>query len=199
MKAKVNKYKAGLKNVKIAPIDDIDLTKADGEAYTYGDIFAVPGAQSISLSSQYTNSSIAADDDPDYVNEGMNAGYDGSLQVVNLPVEFEKYILCRKNGIENADTVPKDFAMICEFTGDKSRARRVMFHCVLTKLPDITHNTKDNNLSVDNDTLNIKVIKRKDTGDITGKAFEGWSVYEKMLTEIPKPSDFAEPTDEEDG
>ncbi|MBO5449809.1 MAG: hypothetical protein J5994_10870 [Ruminococcus sp.] len=199
MKAKVNKVKFGLKNVMMAAIENIDNTKTDGTGYEYGEIFAVPGAQSLNLANQFASQSIAADDDPDYVTMSQNNGYDGTLQIVNIPKEFEENILCMKNGIENADTKMKDFAIICEFDGDENRARICLWHCVITKKPDIVHNTKDGNLSVDNDTLSIKVVKRKDTADLRGKAYADWSVYDKMLTAIPKPSDFIDPDSTESG
>lgn len=191
--AKNNKCKYGLKNVYIAPINDIDLTKKDGTAYVYGTPFACPGAQSLNLNNQYASASIAADDDPDYITLQQNNGYDGELQVVELVEEFEKQIIGIVNGVEDANTKPKAFAILCEFDGDKKKARRCLWHCELTQLPNITHSTKDGNLKVDNDTIKIKVVMRKDNGKLSAKAYEGWTVYDDMFTAVPKPEDFVEP------
>ena len=188
---KVNKVKYGIKNVYMAKI-----TSATAEGYTYGTPFRVPGAQVINLANQFASQSIPADDDPDYVTLQEDQGYDGTLQVVTLPVEFEEQILNETNGIENVDNKMSDFALMYEFDGDVKKARNCLWHCVLTKRPDIVHNTKDNNLSVDNDTINIKVVKRKDTGDIKGKAYADWAVYENMFTAVPEPSAFVKPSEE---
>lgn len=191
--SKNNKCRYGLKNVYFAAINGIDLSKGNETAYSYGTPFPARGAQALSLTNQYASASIAADDDADYITMTQNNGYDGTLQIVAIPKEFAKEILLEENGVEDANVKPKDFAIICEFAGDLKKGRRCLWHCVLTKKPDIVHNTMDGNLKVDNDTLNIKIVKRKDNGKIKATAYEDWEVYDKMITEIPKPSEFIEP------
>lgn len=191
----VNKIKAGTKNLYIAPITAIDDSKTDGTGYTYGTPFRVPGAQNINLTQQTTTQSVAADDDPDYYTMTQNGGYDGTVQVACLPPEFETQILKYDNGKESADEKPAEFAMMIEFDGDKKKGRHIFWHCVLTKSPDVTGTTKDNNLTIDSDTINVKCVKRKDCEFIKAKVYEGWSVYDTMFTAVPAPADVVEPTE----
>ena len=189
----VNKIKAGTKNLYVAPILAIDETKTDGTGYTYGTPFRVPGAQNINLAQQTATQDIAADDDAQYYTMTQDNGYDGTVQVVCLPPEFETEILKNVNGMEDADVKTADFAMMIEFDGDKKKGRHIFWHCVLTKRPDITGTTKDNNLTVDTDTINVKAVKRKDCGKIKAKVYEDWSVYSTMFTSVPAPADIVDP------
>lgn len=189
----VNKIKAGTKNLYVAPILAIDETKTDGTGYTYGKPFRVPGAQNINLAQQTATQDIAADDDAQYYTMTQDNGYDGTVQVVCLPPEFETEILKNVNGMEDADVKTADFAMMIEFDGDKKKGRHIFWHCVLTKRPDITGTTKDNNLTVDTDTINVKAVKRKDCGKIKAKVYEDWSVYNTMFTSVPAPADIVDP------
>lgn len=136
---------------------------------------------------------IAADDDAQYASLTQNNGYDGTVQVVCLPPEFEKQILKNVNGMEDADTKPAEFCMMIEFDGDKKKGRHIFWHCVLTKRPDITGTTKDNNLTIDTDTINIKVVKRKDCSKIKAKVYEDWSCYSTMFTTVPTPAQVIDP------
>ena len=136
---------------------------------------------------------IAADDDAQYASLTQNNGYDGTVQVVCLPPEFETEILKNVNGMEDADTKTADFAMMIEFDGDKKKGRHIFWHCVLTKRPDITGTTKDNNLTIDTDTINVKCVKRKDCSKIKAKVYEDWAVYSTMFTTVPLPSQVIDP------
>ena len=189
----VNKIKSGTKNLYVAPILAIDETKTDGTGYTYGTPFRIPGAQNINLAQQTATQDIAADDDAQYYTMTQDNGYDGTVQVVCLPPEFETEILKNVNGMEDADVKTADFAMMIEFDGDKKKGRHIFWHCVLTKRPDITGTTKDNNLTVDTDTINVKAVKRKDCGKIKAKVYEDWSVYSTMFTSVPAPADIVDP------
>lgn len=120
-------------------------------------------------------------------------GYDGTVQVVCLPPEFETEILKNVNGMEDADVKTADFAMMIEFDGDKKKGRHIFWHCVLTKRPDITGTTKDNNLTIDTDTINVKAVKRKDCSKIKAKVYEDWAVYNTMFTTVPLPSQVIDP------
>jgi hypothetical protein len=153
----------------------------------------VPGAQNINLAQQTATQDIPADDDAQYYTMTQDNGYDGTVQVVCLPPEFETEILKNVNGMEDADVKTADFAMMIEFDGDKKKGRHIFWHCVLTKRPDITGTTKDNNLTVDTDTINVKAVKRKDCGKIKAKVYEDWSVYNTMFTSVPAPADIVDP------
>lgn len=193
MSKKKNKFKYGIKNMHIAPITEVDITKADGNAYTYGDWFGVPGAQSTNLTNQFASQSIYADDS-EYATLGKNNGYEGDIQVTILPPEFYDKILHCKNGVLSSES-PAEFAVAFEFDGDINKGRRCLFHCSLTKLPNIVHNTKTDTLSIDSDTISIRAKPRLDDGQIIGTAYEDWEIYSKFFDAVPQPSEFKAPTE----
>lgn len=182
-----------MKNLYCIPIISIDDTKTDGTGYQYDIPFRMIGAQSLNCTQQTASQNIPADDDPDFCTMTQDNGYDCSLQLTCVPPEFDRKILKNKNGIENAETKPAAFALIAEFDGDQKKGRHLFWHCELTKRPDVTGTTKDNNLTIDSETINFKAVKRKDTGDIKAKVYEDWSVYNTMFTKVPLPSEIIDP------
>ena len=183
-----NKIKYGIKNCHVAKI-----TAGDANGYTYGTPFACPGAISISLNNSMSTAEIAADDINDYASQSVNNGYEGTLEVVNLPEEFAAQILGDSNGVENSDTKMSEFALLFEFDGDQKKGRRCLWRCALTQRPSITHNTKSSNFTIDSDTINIKAMPRLDTMDVKGSCFEDWDVYANFFNAVPAPSDFVAP------
>lgn len=181
-----NLVKYGIKNIKIFPILGIDTSKTDGTAYSYDTPFALPGAQTLNLSATWASNTVYADDIA-YAEQTANLGYEGTQQNVKLNEEFETKILGWINGQENADTIPKSFGMAFQFTGDKNNGRVFLYHVDLTKAPDIVHNTKTNSLSVDGDSMNIKVKPRLDTHDVKLKQYPGDTYYDTLLTTPPNP------------
>ena len=181
-----NLIKYGIKNIRIFPILDIDLTKTDGTAYTYGTAFPLPGAQTLNLPANWASNVVYADDIA-YSEQKANLGYDGSQTNVKLTEQYEEEILGDINGQENADVVPKDYGMAFEFSGDKNKGRCFLYHVSLTKRPEIVHNTKSNSLSVDSDTMNIVVKPRLDTHDVKVKVYPGDALYDSILTTAPNP------------
>lgn len=183
-----NKIKYGIKNAHVAKI-----ISGDASGYTYGTPFACPGAISVSLNNSMSTAEIAADDINDYASQSVNNGYEGTLEVVNLPEEFATQILGDSNGVENSDTKMSEFALLFEFDGDQKKGRRCLWRCALTQRPSITHNTKSSNFTIDSDTINIKAMPRLDTMDVKGSCFEDWDVYANFFNAVPAPSDFVAP------
>jgi phi13 family phage major tail protein len=133
-----------------------------------------------------------------YFTTVANNGYKGDLEMALIPDDFRVDVLGDiEDGkgvlIENTNASPVHFALLFEFDGDKKKGRHIFWHCVLTKRPDITGTTKDNNLTVDTDTINVKAVKRKDCGKIKAKVYEDWSVYNTMFTSVPAPADIVDP------
>lgn len=186
-----NLIKYGIKNIRIFPITSIDLSKTDGSAYTYSTPFALPGAQTLNLPSNWASNTVFADDGP-YAEQKANLGYEGSQTHVLLTEQFEEEILGDVNGQENADVIPKDYGMAFEFSGDKNKGRCFLYHVSLTKRPDIIHNTKSNSLSVDSDTMNIIAKPRLDTHDVKVKVYPGDALYDTILTTPPNPVERAQ-------
>ena len=185
-----NKVKYGIKNITIFPITEIDTTKTDGTAYTYGTPFKVPGTQQISLSANWANNTVFADDIA-YAEQTANLGYDGSWQNVQLTEEFEEKILGDVNGQENADVNITPFGMAFQFAGDANNGRVFLYHVDLTKRPDLVFNTKTNSLSVDSDTISLNVKPRLDTHDVKLKQYPGQEWYDTLLTTPPNPVEVA--------
>ena len=181
-----NLIKYGIKNITIFPITGIDTTKTDGTAYTYGTPFKVPGTQQISLSANWANNTVYADDIA-YAEQTANLGYDGNWQNVQLTEEFEEKILGDVNGQENADVTITPFGMAFQFAGDKNNGRVFLYHVDLTKRPDLVFNTKTNSLSVDSDTISLNVKPRLDTHDVKVKVYPGDELYDSILTTAPNP------------
>lgn len=181
-----NLIRYGIKKIMIHPITNIDLSKTDGTAYTYGTAFSLPGAQSLNLPSNWASNDIFADDIL-FAEQKANLGYAGTQTHVKLTEQFEEEILGDVNGQENSDVIPKDYGMSFQFTGDKNNGRCFLYHVSLTKRPDIIHNTKSNQLSVDGDTMNINVKPRLDTHDVKVKCYPGDPIYDSILTTPPNP------------
>ena len=185
---KKNKVKYGIKKLFVAKI-----TAGDASGYTFGTPFAVPGAINLNLESQMNTTNIPADDIEDYASESVNNGYTGTVEVALLPEQFEKDILGDTNGVENSETKPAEFAILCEFTGDQKKGRYCFWRCQLTKRPTISQRTKGENFQIDTDTLDIKVMPRLDTYDVKGKCYEDWDIYEDFYSAVPDPDDFVSP------
>ncbi len=181
-----NLVKYGICKVKCHPITAIDTAKTDGTGYTYGTPFAIPGAIAVNLPNDFASQIVWADNKK-YKVIKANHGYNGSVNVVLLPAEFEEQILGDVNGVENADAKMADFGLAFEFNGDVNAGRVFLYHCALTQRPGIIHNTETDSLNVDSDTLNIEVSPRLDTGDIKIKQLPGDSFYDTLLDTPPNP------------
>jgi hypothetical protein len=114
----------------------------------------------------------------------------GTIEVALLPEQFETDILGDVGGVENSETRVAEFAVLVEFTGDKKKGRYCFWRCQLTKRPTISQRTKDENFTIDTDTLNIKAMPRLDDYNIKGKCYEDWDVYENFYSAVPDPDDF---------
>ena len=183
-----NKVKYGIKKAAVAKI-----ISGDENGYTYGTPFMIPGSIALQLTSRMATANIAADDIEDYASETTNNGYEGTYEAALLPKQFETDILLDSNGVENADTKPAEFALLVEFTGDQKKGRYLFWRVQLTTRPTISQRTRGENFQIDADTMNIKAMPRLDTGDIKGKCFEGWSVYDDFYSAVAEPSDFVDP------
>ena len=183
-----NKVKYGINKAYVAKI-----TAGDTTGYTYGTPFAIPGAVALNLTSRMATASVAADDIEDYASETTNNGYEGTFECALLPEQFEAEILGDSNGVENADTKPAEFALLCEFTGDQKKGRYCFWRVQLTTRPTISQRTRGETFQIDTDTMNVKAMPRLDTGDIKGKCFEDWDVYDDFYAAVPDPDDFVSP------
>ena len=176
-----NKVKYGLKNVHYAVI-----TETDG-VITYGTPVKISGAVSITLSPRGERSDFYADDML-YYTTSTNDGYEGELEVALLPDEFKKDVLGYKedaNGIlfEDANTTPKNFALLFEFSGDKNAIRHVLYN-VNAARPNIESSTKTNTTEPTTETMSIVASPAPDTGMVKAKIEPEQAQYETWYQQV---------------
>lgn len=153
-----NKVKFGLSNVHIAPI-----TAVGTSSYTYGTIFEVPGAVSLSLDAEGDETNFYADN-VKYYNTSANQGYTGSLEMALLNDNFREKVLNEikdTNGafIEDADNAPIGFALGFQIEGDSKGRRYWYYNCSATR-PSNTANTIETSKEPQTETVNITAAPR---------------------------------------
>ena len=196
-----NKVKYGLKNVHIAPItaENKNYTAEEENAYTYGEWFAYPGAVSLTGSSKSTSTKFYADDTV-YSETYTDNGYDLTFESARMIDEFCEKILNEQDGRQKASNKPVAFALCGEFDGDKQKGRFIFWKCDISKRPDFTTKTnEDNGATPQTDTITATASPRVDTEDIKSVCYPDWAVYDTLYTAVPKPSEFKKPTTEASG
>jgi phi13 family phage major tail protein len=170
----MNKIKYGLKNAHYALI-----TNTDG-AIAYGTPKPIPGAVSLSLSPKGDKVEFPADDIMYFV-ASANQGYEGSAEFALLNDVFRKDILGDKedaNGVlfEDSNEIPKEFALLFEFTGDANATRHVLYNVSIAR-PNIESTTKGTSIEVKTDSFDITASPAIDTGYVKAKAEAGSAQY----------------------
>ena len=165
-----NKIKYGLSNVHYA------LIREDGE--TYDTPKPIPGAVNLSLSAEGDSNPFYADDIV-YYNATSNNGYTGDLELAILTDDFKIDVLGYEEDettgllIENADVLPKEFALLFEIKGDKKKRRNV-FYRVSPGRPGEEYSTKAESVDPKTDTLPLTIMPTEINEKMRIKA----SVYE---------------------
>lgn len=174
-----NKINYGLKNAYYAPITEESTTNV-----TYGTPIPIPGAVNLSLKKSYDKVNVPADDDPMYATLTDNKGYDGDLEILNVPESFETDCLGQTiDGdtiVEGQEDTVKPFALMFEFAGDKKKRRHVLYRCIAVPY-DIEGATKGEKLEAKSIKLTFTASPAKDTGHIkrstnndTGSVYNKW-------------------------
>lgn len=176
------KIRYGLKNLKYA----VGYPDTSG-AMTYGAYKDMKGAKSMALT-QVGENVIEYADDIEWFIAALNSGYDGNVVLEEVPESFLIDILGYvkdSNGVlfEDADVQPKEFALAGEFknAGDATVTgkRFCFFRCIASR-PNVEGETKQNNITVAHDTLNIKAMARisdgmvKATADSNATGYSSW-------------------------
>jgi phi13 family phage major tail protein len=154
----MNKVKFGLSEVHIAPI-----TAESASGYTYGDIFAIPGAVSLSLDRAGDETEFYADNIK-YFNESANQGYTGSLEMAIFTDEFRTKILGElqdTNGalIEDATRGTTGFALGFQIDGDRAN-RRFWYYNVMANRPSNSSSTIESTKEPQTETVDITAAPR---------------------------------------
>ena len=174
-----NKVNYGLKNVHYAKI-----TSESASAVEYGTPVEFPGAVNLSLKKSYEKVDVPADDDPAYVTLTENKGYDGEMEVLNVPQSFITDCLGQTiDGdtiVEGKDDTVSPFALLFEFSGDKKKRRHVLYRCIAVPY-DIESGTKGDKLEAKSVKMSFTASPAKNTGHIkrstnndTGSVYSGW-------------------------
>jgi len=185
-----NKITFGLKNVHFAPV-----TEAAG-VITYATPIAIPGSVEISLEPRGDMTEFYADDMLYYVSEN-NQGYDGALNIANIPESFSTTVLSEEKDeidlviTEKANVETKPFALMFEFNGDAKAIRHVLYNCAARR-PKVSSATKTNakepNVSelifVASPRSTDLAVKTKTTTTTLQAIVDAWytNVYEKVVT-----------------
>jgi len=179
----MNKIKYGLKNVHYALIINT------AGVITYGIPTLIPGAVNISLKAKGEKVEFYADDSAYFV-ANANQGYEGSIEMALLPDTFKKDVLGEKldmGGVlfEDANVLPKNIALIFEFTGDANAIRHLLYNISVAR-PSIESGTKNASIEVKTETLDITASPALDTGYVKAKAEPTSASYATWLTTVYK-------------
>lgn len=140
------KVKFGLKNIHLFKLTETE--SGGGITMSYGAAVAFPGAVSLSLSKESTDTSPFYADDGVYFMPAVNpTGYSGTLEMAllstNVRTAFMNYIKDTKDAVvELGSAAVVYFGMTCEFQTDTGLIKKVFYKCSFGS-PDVTGNTTE--------------------------------------------------------
>lgn len=176
------KIKYNLKNVHLAPRTE---TK-DGVSYEKP--IAFPGAKSIALDAQGEITKFYADGMV-YWQAASNNGYEGDLEMALFTDEIREKILSEIkdiNGVifENADAIPKSFALLFEISTDEKGYRFCFYNCTMTR-PSTESETAEETIEPGTESATISCAPEKN-GIIRGRTTEETNeeVYNNWYNEV---------------
>lgn len=175
---RANKVRYGLTNVHIAPIIDVK----DGKE-VYGDFVRLPGAVNLTTTASGELSKFYADNMA-YHTFSSNTGYEGTLEVADIPDWYAEEILGEKrvNGVlvESIQQKPIPFAMAFEFDGDQRATRHVLYNCTASR-PDITGQTNTETIEAQTSEMSFTgapneagVVRAKTSKDTPEEVYNAW-------------------------
>lgn len=151
-----NKVRFGLEQVHIA------FRKEDvGGEPSWDTPIAIPGAVNFSANPDGGESTFYADNTKYYVRR-TNNGYTAELEMALVPDEVLAQMLgweIDSNGmlIEDAEAVPKEFALMGQVQGDVRNRRFVYYRCTASR-PTQTHGTTTDTTTPTTETLNLTIL-----------------------------------------
>jgi phi13 family phage major tail protein len=177
----MNKVKFGLKNVHYSVITDT------AGVITFGTPVKMPGAVNLLLNPKGDKVEFYADDMAYFV-ATANQGYEGDLEVALIPDQFKIDVLGEKadaNGVlfEDSAAIPKNIALMYEFTGDAKATRHVNYNVSVAR-PSIEGKTKTSSIEPATDKIAITASPATDTGYVKAKAQVGDTGYDTFYTSV---------------
>lgn len=177
-----NKVTFGLKNVYYATYAILN------GLVTFDTPVAIPGAVEMTNEPRGDMVEFYADNML-YYSAPNNQGYEGTLNIANIPQSFAVDCLGEEldetDGVltEYSDAKPKPFALLFEFDGDIKATRHVMYNCTANR-PNVNSTTKTdsvepnaNELTYVSSPLQIDgrpVVKTKTTDKTTDAIYNAW-------------------------
>ena len=184
---KQNNVEYGLCNVFYS----LATYNSETEKYTYATPKRLPGAVTLTLSAVGQMDKFYADNIAYYTTE-TNGGYEGDIELANLPNDFRTEILGAKfddNGIllESSEAVQKEFALLFQFEGDVTQKKHILYRCASSR-PEISSSTKEDKATYNKRKLSITAMARKNDKFIKGEAAEGSTNYAAFFDTVQEPS-----------
>lgn len=184
-----NKVKFGLSNFHVAPI----TSTTEAGVPTYGTPIKVPGSVSISLSKEVAKSIFYADNGA-YYSLRNNRGYTGSYELAKVLAVILETIFGQKRSdegilVENQNDSFLECAIMFEIDGDVKPTRYCLPRVALEK-PDINATTVGENKEVQTESLDVTIMPRLDTGDISYRADADTQTetYNSFYQSVPTPT-----------
>lgn len=150
-----NKVRFGIQNVYVAFLN--------ADETDYGTPIRIPGARNLTTDPQGESNNWYADNIP-FVTFNSNSGYTGSLELALIPdavlAEMFGWTIDANGAlVEDAEGVPKSFALLFEVKGDKKNRRNVFYNVSATR-PGSNNQTQEESIDPNTETLNITMIPR---------------------------------------
>lgn len=179
--ATANKVHFGLKNVHYAVI-----TYSTAGVPSWGTVKAVPGAVSLSIQREGSDTNFYADDVLYYHVAGNN-GYTGTLEMADFPVTMRQDLW--KNGLtttgklltEDVDAQPAEFALMFEIDGDQEEDCYCFYRCSASR-PDIASQTKADSTEVQTQSCDLTIMP---VVDPTSPSVINGKVYYRTTADTP--------------
>lgn len=167
-----NKVHFGLTNAYYFPMTEVTDPVSGEVTTTYGAPVKWPGAVSIGLSNNASQTDFYADDGVYYVTSSASS-YEGDFESASVPRQFKKDIygfIEDSNGalIETKNPITKYFAFAFETSGDIGGQRTVFYKCSAS-IPEASSATTEDGTEVQTQTITIKAIGRADTVTLGGE------------------------------
>lgn len=178
-----SKVRFGICNARYA------VMKADG---TYEDPVAMPGAESVDVStSGGNNSSIYADNEPFY-NSSSSGSVEISVQMARFPRSFLTDVCGQTEEADGAisqspEDTGKEFAFMFELSGDQGGYRVCYFRCTAT-VPVSSASTNTDSVSEAPETSTFTAVGAKMPDGKTRtctRCETGDDAYADFLTKVP--------------
>lgn len=179
--ATANKVHFGLKNVHYALI-----TYSSSGVPSWGAVKAVPGAVSLSLAKEGSDTDFYADDVKYYHIAGNN-GYSGTLEMADFPATMRQDLWNQsisttgKLLIEDVDAQPAEFALLFEIDGDQTPERYCFYRCLAAR-PDVASATKADSTEVQTQSCDLSVMP---VIDPTSASVINGKVYYRTTADTP--------------